>query len=59
MRIAIKILQEVDGLEVGSVKNISAFHANELIRNGVAEIYAPNKETEESSTKSKKAKAKK
>lgn len=56
MKIAIKILQEVGGLEVGTIKNISAFHANELVRNGVAEIYDPSKDTEVGSTKSKKAK---
>ena len=57
MKIAIKILTEVDGLEVGMIKTISPYSANELIRNGVAELYDPSKE--EISPKTKKAKAKK
>lgn len=56
MKFTIIILKEVDGLEVGMIKTISRFHANELIRNGFAELYDPTQEVKTS--KPKKAKAK-
>jgi len=56
MKFTIKILKEVDGLEVGMIKTISRFHANELIRNGFAELYDPNNETETKTSKPKKVK---
>jgi hypothetical protein len=56
MRVSIKILKEVDGLEVGTIKSIQIHQANALVRDGIAEIYDPKKDTEVSQTKSKKAK---
>lgn len=52
-KIKIKIVKEVDGLEVDTIKSIQIHQANALVRDGIAEIYDENS-TQVKSTKSKK-----